>query len=238
MSIQHNTFCWHGIATPVDAGKGFYTRVLDWTIADEGPGSPVFAGPGGQVAHIQAPEGGPAAWSSFLSVDDVDASTARVVETGGTLLVPPTDLPAGRFSIVTTPSGAAFGLYQAVEQDELAKPVPGSITWVDLHSPTPDDDVAWLAQTFGFAHHVEQMPSGPYHILEVDGEARGGVTASKDGTSTFVAWVLVEDLDDTLGRVEANAGRRLSPVMQDGGMRRMALVADPGGASFGLVQRT
>ena len=169
MSIQSNIFCWQGISTDVDRGTAFYSNVLGWDLAAQGAGPSTFVAPGGEVAHIQPAENGPPAWCPYLSVDDVDASTAVAAEKGGKLVVPPTDLPAGRFSIVTTPSGAAFGLYQSVESDAMAKPGPGSIHWVELQSTAPDADVAWLKSVFGFSDRVQDMAGGPYHVLEANG---------------------------------------------------------------------
>jgi predicted enzyme related to lactoylglutathione lyase len=236
MTISNNTFCWHGISTDVDQGKAFYTSVLGWQVAPDTDGAPMFVAPGGAVGHLQAPDGAPASWCSFLAVDDLDASTALAVERGGSLMVPPTPLPAGRFSVVTTPSGAVFGLYEADASDELAEPGPGSIHWVELQSTRPEVDVSWLSEVFGFTDQVEQMASGPYHVLNADGVPRGGVAASHGDRSAFVAWVEVKDLADTLEKVEAHGGRALGEPVADPAVGRMVVVADPAGATFGLVQ--
>jgi len=236
MSIQSNTFCWHGISTDMDQGKAFYPGVLGWDVRADSDGAPMFVAPGGAVAHLQAPESGPPSWCSFLSVDDVDASTALAAEQGSTVLVQPTDLPAGRFSVVTTPSGAVFGLYQATEEDAVAAPGPGSIHWVELQSTTPGQDVAWMRSVFGFSSRVEEMAAGPYHVLEADGVPRGGVTSSPIDASVFVAWVQTDDLDATLAKVGAHGGKTVTETFADPAVGRMAVVSDPSGATFGLVQ--
>ena len=50
------------------------------------------------------------------------------------------------------------------------------------------------------------------------------------------AWVEVDSLDTTLGKLDAHGGRRLTPVHEDPAVGRMAMVADPSGASFGIIQ--
>lgn len=235
MTLRSNTFCWHGISTPVTAGKAFYPRVLGWDLADD-PAGPMFVAPGGAVAHIQPPENGPPAWCSFLAVDDLDASTETCRAHGGQVLVGPTDLPVGRFSVVTTPSGAVFGLYQGAESDVLAEPGPGSIHWVELQSTDIATDLTWFSEVFGLVGREQQMQSGAYHVLEADGEPRGGVRASASEASFFVPWVQVDSLDDTLGSVDAEGGQRITPIFEDPTVGRMAVVADPGGASFGIIQ--
>lgn len=196
----------------------------------------MFVASGGPVAHIQAAEHGPPSWCSYLAVDDLDASTALAAEQGGTVLVPPTPLPAGRFSVVTTPSGAALGLYEAVDEDEQATPGPGSVHWVELRSTTPEEDIAWLRAVFGFSHRVQPAPEGPYHVLLADGVPRGGVTSTALGVSMFVAWVQVDDLATTVATLGAQGGRTVTELQIDAAVGRRIVVSDPSGATFGLVQ--
>ncbi len=44
----------------------------------------------------------------YFAVEDCDAGAARVSELGGTVSVPPTDIPPGRLSVVNDPHGAVF----------------------------------------------------------------------------------------------------------------------------------
>lgn len=52
----------------------------------------------------------PSHWMTYFAVDDTDAAAAKVTQLGGKVHVPPTDMPYGRFSVVTDPAGAAFTL--------------------------------------------------------------------------------------------------------------------------------
>ena len=235
MSIDPHIFCWQGIATDVDQGKAFYHGVLEWKVSDD-EGPPMFVAAGGPVAHLEPPQATPPAWCSYLSVEDLDATTALAAKQGSTVVVPPTDLPVGRFSMVTTPSGAVFGLYQAAEQDALAEPGPGSIHWVELHSTEIDKDIAWFESVFGFSTKVENMPAGPYHVLQAEGSPRGGLMAAQSGVSTFVAWVRVTELDATLARVKEHGGNAVTDIISNPTVGRMAIVSDPSGATFGLIQ--
>lgn len=236
MTIERNTFCWHGISTDLHTSKDFYTNVLGWTFSGGGEGGPVFLAPGGAVAHVQAPENEPPNWCSFLSVDDVDASTTLAAEHGSAVLVPPTDLPAGRFSVVTTPSGAVFALYQSAEADTMAKPGAGTVHWVELHSTAPEQDVAWFERVFGFTSKSVDFASGLYHVLEVDGVARGGVGPATSERSAFMAWVQVDDLDASLAKVAVHGGDAVGATTEEPAIGRMAVVSDPSGAVFGLIQ--
>ncbi len=56
------------------------------------------------------PEGVPAHWQVYFHVADADASLARVVELGGSILAPAEDSPNGRLASAADPTGAPFRL--------------------------------------------------------------------------------------------------------------------------------
>ena len=58
-----------------------------------------------------------------------------------------------------------------------------------------------------------QMPAGAYHILNPEGATRGGAMKGQHpgAPSMWLAWIEVDDVDATLGRV---AGPFAGPVRQ------------------------
>jgi predicted enzyme related to lactoylglutathione lyase len=246
MAYKTNHFCWHGIiSTDVDKAVAFYGSALPFGIqtADMG-GEPVPMVTAAEIprAHIAAPqmEGVPSHWDSYLRVDDVDASTAEAVAQGGALVVPGTDIPPGRFSVVASPSGATFCLFH--EADEATSHnapggAPGAVHWTELWSKDVEADLAWLTGTFGFGTETMQMPNGPYTILTSDGEYAGGVMASTEekAPSMWLPWIQVTDVDATVAGIEAEGGASVSPSMDLPTVGRMAVVADPTGGVFGVI---
>jgi uncharacterized protein len=64
------------------------------------------------VAGITQSQSGEDAWYPYLTTGDVDATTERAKELGATVLLEPISVPGvGRFSILTDPAGARFGLF-------------------------------------------------------------------------------------------------------------------------------
>jgi uncharacterized protein len=55
----------------------------------------------------------PSAWGAYFGAADVDASAERAQSLGATMVMPPTDIPGGRFSVLMDPQQVPFGLYQA-----------------------------------------------------------------------------------------------------------------------------
>ena len=56
----------------------------------------------------QFPDDVPPHWSVTFSVDDTDAIAERTRQLGGSVTVPPFDVPYARIAVVTDPQGAVF----------------------------------------------------------------------------------------------------------------------------------
>jgi predicted enzyme related to lactoylglutathione lyase len=113
-----NTWGWNELVTPdLDAAAAFYGTLFGWDVEDA-PGPIRRAGftlgnllVGG--VHEPSPqENGAPQWIVTFRVADADASVARVEQLGGSVLLPPLDVPVGRFAVVADPAGAAFVLTQ------------------------------------------------------------------------------------------------------------------------------
>jgi predicted enzyme related to lactoylglutathione lyase len=110
---EPGTFAWCELATSdVPAVSSFYETVFGWGRGEGSSDTAAIYTVAGEVvcgAH-QAGEGEFPAWSVWFSVDDCDASAARVVELGGSVLMPPNDMEFGRGAVVADPDGAVFGI--------------------------------------------------------------------------------------------------------------------------------
>src|SRR6266516_273607 len=121
---EPGTLCWVGLATsdPVGA-KAFYTSLFSWQAEDLGAGAVgafTLLRHGGQdvaVLYRQMPEaraaGAPPHWTSYISVEDADATAARANELGGAAVFrEPFDVPGGRVAAIADPAGATVSLWQ------------------------------------------------------------------------------------------------------------------------------
>jgi uncharacterized protein len=112
-------FAWVELATSdPDAAKQFYAEVLGWDtgemdMGDAGPYGLFKQADGQDVAGVtQASEGDQDVWYPYVTTGDVDATTERAKALGATVLLEPISVPGvGRFSILTDPQGARFGLF-------------------------------------------------------------------------------------------------------------------------------
>lgn len=118
---------WSELNTTSAAGAmSFYSALVGWESKGEPmPGYHVF-GRGGEMlggisdAHCGEGEGKkPAQWMPYITVDDIDATLARVEGLGGSIVMPPCDIPndGGRIAIIKDPQGVATGLAQYKKKD-------------------------------------------------------------------------------------------------------------------------
>ena len=103
-----------------DKASSFYTKVFGWTtkVSPMGEGQPNYTEfqldgqsvAGGMEMNPMVPKEVPSYWMVYFTVADVDKAHKKAVDLGGQEMLPPQDFPGGRFSILSDPQGAAFGL--------------------------------------------------------------------------------------------------------------------------------
>jgi predicted enzyme related to lactoylglutathione lyase len=108
-------FVWDELhSAEPDAEGSFYSSLFGWSVNDMMEGYRSFNEGETMVGGLAAEQGGSpgAYWLSYLGVGDVDASAAKATSLGATQMMAPTDIEGvGRFSVLTDPTGAAFGLF-------------------------------------------------------------------------------------------------------------------------------
>jgi predicted enzyme related to lactoylglutathione lyase len=122
-----NTWSWNELTTRnADELLTFYSAIFGWTVEKIDAGGIVYRElrlDGRRIAGCMQmdenwPPDLPTHWMVYFAVADCDAAAAKVTELGGTVHVPPTDLPVGRFAVVQDPQGAAFSLIMLLAADD------------------------------------------------------------------------------------------------------------------------
>lgn len=113
--------CWNELMTRDPEGaKAFYASVFGWGVKDSPFGELTYtewqvdgrtvAGMFPMVGPDAPPPEVPPHWVVYFAVDDCDATVAKTQELGGAVVLPPKDIPQGRFAMLTDPHGAAFSV--------------------------------------------------------------------------------------------------------------------------------
>ena len=246
---------WADLVTPdIVAAKRFYGSLFGWSFNDIHVGDSDYSvarldgRPVGGLyqPHTGAGEQRQPAWLTFISVRDVDEAQRSILAHGGKLLTPPRlYADRGRQAVFADPQGAVFAVLQSSSgdpEDLLAE--PGEWIWSSVMARDPDQDAAFYQNVFGY--EVFELPGadGATHIvLSTDDVARASLnTLPAGGTAKrhphWLNFVRVTSATDTAARVESLGGRVLVQPFRDRHGGLVAVVADPAGAPFGLLEWT
>jgi len=107
-------------STDVGKSKTFYSKLFDWKLEDADMGEGMVytmikpgAGTGGGMMKQLIP-GAPSAWLAYAEVDEIKAATQKAKSLGASVMKDVTEVPGmGWFTIITDPTGAPLGLWQA-----------------------------------------------------------------------------------------------------------------------------
>ena len=243
-------FSWYELMTSdTNAAGKFYSDVVGWTtqqMPGDGPPYTVFNVGGVGIAGMMEMTGH-TGWIGYISVNDVDAHVEKIVEAGGKLWRPATDVPGMlRFAVMSDPQGAAFVVFTpdpAMPSPERpAPPTPGTIGWHELYTTDLDAGLDFYAKMFGWTKltDMDMGPMGTYRIFdEGDNKPMGdGGMMLKPEQMPVSAWNYYFNVDSIGGavqRVEAGGGKVLHGPQSVPGGGWIISGMDPLGAMFALV---
>jgi predicted enzyme related to lactoylglutathione lyase len=244
-SYAPGTFCWADLGTTdADAAKAFYTAVFDWEAVDAAAGEAgtytTFKLGGRDVAALyemgeEERSSLTPHWSSYVSVEDVDALAPKVLELGGEVLAHPFDvMQSGRMTALKDPTGATVHLWQPRDQAGAGRVNDaGCMVWNELATPDPARARDFFAELLGWS--VEPEESG-YGVIKNNGALNGGIRPPQDGEPThWLVYFTTAELDDAIKNVR-DAGGSVIAGPFDTPVGRVAAVRDPQGAAFALFE--
>jgi uncharacterized protein len=255
VTATHGRFTWYELlTTDMAAAKAFYANVVGWGARDSSE-------PGGDYTFFtinQRPvsglmklpdevrrRGGSPCWIGYVAVDDVDGAVARVRQGGGSVYLPPTDVPGvSRVAVIADPQMTTIALVKWLlppEQPPVDWGNPGRVGWHELLAADGDKAFAFYGDLFGWqAAGSEGGAEGAYQLIATEGTTLGGIF-TKPAMAARPFWLFyfgVDDIDAAVERVKTGGGKILEgPGAVPGGW--IARCEDPQGVMFALMgQRT
>jgi len=255
-STEHHVgkMVWAELITPdLARAEHFYAGLFGWTFRDMSTGDFHYAVAmqggdrvAGLLQHpVRTGEKRQPAWLTFLSVQDVDAATHAAVGHGGRIVREPRTYDSrGRQAILADPQGAVFAViasYSGDPGDYLAP--PGAWIWSSVLARDADTDAAFYQTVFGYdAFDIASDDGRDHVILSSDDYARASVNSlPADAVHRRPHWlnfVRVMDTAETATRAVALGGSVLVAPRLDRHGGRLAVIADPTGAPFGVMEWT
>ena len=261
MTNPKGSFIWYELMTrDPDGAARFYGAVVGWTIAAHG--DPAAGGvdyrmigrsDGDQAGGVLALNadmlagGARPAWLGYLYTPDVDATVAAIGADGGSVHMPPTDLPVGRIAMLADPQGAPFYVMNPIppagqedmDSDAFSVTEAQHVRWNELMTSDPDAAIAFYRRHFGWGQEgaMDMGALGAYRFLQVGDVGIGAVMPLMPETpaSTWTFYIGVDDIDRAAATVAAAGGTVTNGPMEIPGGEYAMNGIDPQGAAFGLV---
>lgn len=244
-------FCWVDLSTTDPAGaKAFYSGLLGWEAED----LPISVGGvytmfklhgqnvagGGELPPDMAAQGIPPFWASYIKHDNADEVAAKITAAGGNLMFPPMDvMAAGRMVMAIDPSGATFGVWQPGDHigANLVN-IPGTLVWNELQTRDTAAAKAFYNTVFGWTGEADN--SG-YVMFEQDGRRHAGMMGMDESWDAAIPahWEIyfaVDDIAATAEKAKELGGMVLMGPFPAGAVGTMAVIRDPQGAVFSVIQ--
>jgi uncharacterized protein len=250
----------HASADPRGAAE-FYGALFSWQTEDRMP-----PGSDGEyhMATVRAKdvaalgsdpvEGAPARWNTYITVASADDAAAAVKDAGGQVMMEPFDvMDAGRMAVCADPAGAAFMVWEPGESigAELVNE-PGALSWNELTTNDIDGSQRFYGEVFGWQTTAMDLGDSAYTVWhpggvapatgpqEEGGNGIGGMILNAnwpEGTPPFwLVYFSVDDADATVAKAEEFGGSVIAPPFEAGDVGRIAILADPQGAVFAVIQ--
>lgn len=125
---------------------------------------------------------------------------------------------------------------------EYTIPAPGTICWRELATTDPAAATAFYKEMFGWTVADTMTGGKKYGEIHYDGKAIGGLlqideTWGENPPSPYwTAYVAVANADETVTKIKENGGSMFCEPFDIPGVGRIAVAADPAGASFAIIQ--
>ncbi|MBP7999307.1 MAG: VOC family protein [Chloroflexi bacterium] len=246
-------FNWVDLSTTdIEGAKAFYRGIFGWEATDIPISSDMggsytnfsinghgVAG-GGQISPEMQANGMPTTWMSYVKHDDADAMAARITAAGGTLVMPPMDvMEEGRMLMAIDPTGATFGVWQPRRHigAELVN-IANTLVWNELATRDAAAAKTFYNAVFGWAGEADAQG---YTTFILNGRRHAGLM-QMDSTwdpsipANWTVYFAVDDLAQTVAKAQELGGKIIMPATPAGEIGSFAIIQDPQGAVFSVIQ--
>lgn len=244
--------CWIDLMTSdIAKSRDFYAALFGWSyeVGDQemyGGYTMAFKDGKSVAGLMQSQENGegyPDMWTTYLRVDDIEATMAAAKNAGAIVYMEPLNVPEqGKMAMLGDPSGASIGLwefgghtgFQSHEEN-------GAAAWHELHSKDYPAAVSFYHDVFGVETSVmSDTPEFRYtNLVDGDKELAGIMDAAgflpDQMPSNWQIYFQTDDVDATIATA-LTLGATIINAAEDSPYGRIAGLSDCTGAMFKLVQ--
>lgn len=252
-NIVPGTFCWVDLGTTdPDGAKKFYNEIFGWDYHDEPAGEGMVytmcLKDGKNVGALylmneqQKQMNIPPHWMSYVAAEDAAETVKKAGEAGGNIIMEVFDvMESGKMGMIQDPDGAMLAIWQTADPSgAFHKNIPGAICWIEMGSKDPSKAIPFFEKVFGWKANTEKSGEMEYTTFMLGGEMVGGLYVMPDTMEGipphWMPYFLTEDIDMLLDKAQSNGGALLMPKGYAEDVGHFAVIRDPQGAAFGVVQ--
>ena len=251
---EPGTFCWPELYTTDQAGaKTFYAGLFGWGTRDipMGPDAAytIFTLLGRDAAACfgalpnMAQQGIRPHWIAYVWVLSSDETAARAKAAGGQVVKEPFDVPGvGRMAVLQDPTGATICAWEMKGHPGVGViKEPGALQWTELLTNDTEAAATFYHRVFGWKRRLWPTAEAPaYHLFmrgEVHASGMTPITAEMGPMApVWVSYFRVSHCDETVASCSKLGGSVAVPAETVPTVGRFAVLVDPAGAHFGIVQ--
>jgi predicted enzyme related to lactoylglutathione lyase len=252
---MHGQFVWYELTTPdPDASKRFYQPLVGWSTQAFDNDYSMWTNGGQPIGGIfrlgpeQKAQGIPPNWMPYVEVNNVDESARQANSFGGTIVVPPTEIPnTGRFAVVQDPQGATFGIYKSSTKSDPWDGTNrlGRFSWHELMTTDHKSAYEFYRKLFGWAKtsDVDMGPGvGLYQMYGLKGKDYGGMynrPAEMAQVPPFwLPYIHVKDVRSATEAAKRSGAEVVNGPMEVPDGTWIVVLKDPTGAAIALHSGT
>jgi uncharacterized protein len=244
--------CWLELATSAPAtAMDFYAAVLGWEFVQrvDSGGMPYYVATaaGDPVAGIRPVEWPVTDWTVFLATGNLPGLVHRSEQLGGRTVEAGHVVPrVGTKALIEAPAGALFGACEIGPDWTFTAGVPNSLVWAEFITHLAPQADQYFGELFGFSgRQFGDGADDDYMVWYVGQDSVIGRVRMMPGTPPDVParWIahfrtrLDQDFDEAVHIAHDAGGRlRFSPYTSQLG--KVAVMSDPTGARFALIDPT
>lgn len=238
------TPCWAELASDDPATSiGFYRNLFGWRATTTEAGSTVFTlrdlAVAGLVPAAAAEQ--PSTWFTYVATEDISVTAASVVDGGGRVLRPPTEVGhQGRAALFADREGAVFaGWQRGTFAGAQVTNEPSAVCWSEVATRDTTAASAFYHRAFGWTAQAAEVAGNPYHEWLVGTRVVAGMTPLGEEYPAEVPahWRTLIEVDDCAATVArcTDLGGQVVAGPLDVGVGHYAQIIDPRGAALGIV---
>ena len=243
-------FSWENLATTnIELAKKFYQGLFGWDVTDIPTGTygthSFFSLHGKEVCSVseikeKQRKSFASQWVPYISIENIEELIGRIQNAGGAVLDAISPIAdAGQTTIIKDPTNAIFAVWHPSKNARLHRnEVPGMPCFHELMTTNLDMAGMFYVKIFNWRPRAENFGDITYIMFNAENLNVGSMMGvpNQNFQPRWITYWCVQDCDRSLRKALSLGGKISKTVEIIKRKGRYAILADPLGAIFGIME--